>query len=173
VVDPSFLELVRLGVLRANDPVVRNSLKVVDAQLAVDTANGRFWHRASFDGYGETATGAPWDFNNPPDSFVTHGRAWPLLNGERGEYDLARLAPEDAQRQLATMARTVNSGYLMAEQVWDLTPPAGQPGFAPGTPTTSATPLAWTHAQYIRLAQDIAAGRIVEQPAPVAERYLR
>src|SRR3954451_11474386 len=34
VVDPSFLELVRLGVKPANDPVVRNSIAVVNQQLA-------------------------------------------------------------------------------------------------------------------------------------------
>src|SRR4051794_3255178 len=34
VVDPSFLELVRLGVKPANDQVIRNTLSVVDAQLA-------------------------------------------------------------------------------------------------------------------------------------------
>jgi glucoamylase len=69
------------------------------------------------------------------------------------------------------MARTANSGYLLPEQVWDNQPPSGRPGFTPGTPTFSATPLAWTHAQYIRLARDIAAGRVVEQPAAVAGRY--
>ncbi len=89
VVDPSFLELVRLGVFGADDPDIRSSLTVIDRQLSYDTARGRFWHRASFDGYGESGTGAPWNFGNPDDSFVTHGRGWPLLNGERGEYDLA------------------------------------------------------------------------------------
>jgi glucoamylase len=52
--------------------------------------------------------------------------------------------------------------------VWDLEAPAG---FVPGTPTFAATPLAWTHAQYIRLARDVEAGRVLEQPAIVARRY--
>jgi hypothetical protein len=34
-----------------------------------------------------------------------------------------------------------------------------------------ATPLAWTHAQFIRLARDVEAGRVLEQPAIVAQRY--
>ena len=38
VVDPSFLDLVRLGVLPANDPAVVNTLGVVDTQLGVATA---------------------------------------------------------------------------------------------------------------------------------------
>jgi glucoamylase len=171
VVDPSFLELVRLGVLPANDPTILNSVQVVDRQLSYDTGRGRFWHRASFDGYGETLTGDPWILGAPADSFITRGRGWPLLNGERGEYYLEAGQSSAAQAQLATMARTSNSGYLLPEQVWDNQLPSGRPGFEPGTPTLSATPLAWTHAQYIRLARDIAAGRVVEQPAAVASRY--
>jgi glucoamylase len=170
VVDPSFLELVRLGVLPASDPDIRNSLTVVDQQLSYRTARGTFWHRASFDGYGETATGSPWILGSAADSFVTHGRGWPLLNGERGEYDVAAGLTSQARTQLATMARTANSGYLLPEQVWDNQAPAG-PKFVPGTPTLSATPLAWTHAQYIRLAQDVAAGKVLEQPSVVAHRY--
>ena len=34
VVDPSYLELVRLGVKRANDPAILNTVNVVDQQLA-------------------------------------------------------------------------------------------------------------------------------------------
>ncbi|MDQ1744897.1 MAG: glucoamylase [Pseudonocardiales bacterium] len=172
VVDPSFLELVRLGLLPASDPDIVNSVRVVDRQLSYDTARGRFWHRASFDGYGETPTGGPWILGAPADSFLTRGRGWPLLGGERGEYELAAGQLGAAWSRLATMARATNSGYLMPEQVWDNEPPAGQPGFTPGTPTLSATPLAWTHAQYIRLARDLAAGRVVERPAVVASRYL-
>ena len=172
VVDPSFLELVRLGVLPAGDRAIRNSVKVVDEKLSYRTSRGRFWHRASFDGYGETSTGAQWTYDNPPDSFVTHGRGWPLLNGERGEYDLAAGRVGAAARQLATMGRAANSGYLLPEQVWDRRPPAGQPGYRPGTPTFSATPLIWTHAQFIRLAADVAARRVVEQPGVVAKRYV-
>ncbi|MDQ2751027.1 MAG: glycoside hydrolase family 15 protein [Actinomycetota bacterium] len=171
VVDPSFLELVRLGILPARDRDVRNSVAVVDQQLSYLTARGRFWHRASFDGYGETVTGQPWILGAPADTFVTRGRGWPLLNGERGEYELAAGRIDAARSQLATMARTTNSGYLLPEQVWDNQPPSGQPGFTPGTPTLSATPLAWTHAQYIRLAQDVAAQAVVETPGVVAARY--
>ena len=62
------------------------------------------------------------------------------------------------------VSATGTKGDLLPEQVWNNQPPAGQPGFASGTGTTSATPLAWTHAQFIRLAFDIAAGRLLEQP---------
>jgi glucoamylase len=59
VVDTSFLELVRLGVKRPDDPTIVNSIAVADDRLAVDTPNGRFWHRLDFDGYGEQRNGAP------------------------------------------------------------------------------------------------------------------
>ncbi len=171
VVDPSFLELVRLGVLPATDPTVRNSITVVDQQLSYDTARGQFWHRASFDGYGEQADGQQWIFSDTTDNFLTHGRGWPLLSGERGEYEIADGQPATAQTRLSTMAATANSGELLPEQVWDDAPPSGTPGFEPGTPTLSATPLAWTHAQYIRLAQDLSHGAVSEMPAVVAKRY--
>ena len=54
VVDPSFLELVRLGVLRADNPASLSTLPVVDRELGVDTPNGEFWHRYNHDGYGES-----------------------------------------------------------------------------------------------------------------------
>jgi glucoamylase len=171
VVDPSFLDLVRLGVLPADDPAVVNSLAVIDAQLGVSTARGRYYHRASFDGYGEKADGGQWEFGLPDDSLITRGRAWPLLNGERGEYQIAAGDVGAAGAQIGTMARASGPGAMLPEQVWDRQPPAGTGGFEPGTPTFSATPLAWTHAQFIRLAWDVRAGQVVEQPAAVAQRY--
>ncbi|GIJ47619.1 glucan 1,4-alpha-glucosidase [Virgisporangium aliadipatigenens] len=167
VVDPSFLELVRLGAKRAGDPIIANTLSVVDAQLSYDTPIGRFWHRFTYDGYGETLTGGPWNFDFPADSRATRGRGWPLFNGERGEYQLLAGDRAGARGQLRTMAATAGAGLMMAEQVWDTQPP----GFPPGTNTTSATPLAWTHAQYIRLAANVAAGTVAERPAEVASRY--
>jgi glucoamylase len=86
-VDPSYLELVRLGIKRWDDPVVRNTMGVVDAQLGVGTPNGTFWHRYNFDGYGEQADGSPWDVGFPTGSQATIGRIWPIFAGERGEYE--------------------------------------------------------------------------------------
>jgi glucoamylase len=171
VVDSSFLELVRFGIKPADDKVIINSLKVVDTQLSVTTAIGKFWHRYTSDGYGETSTGAPWD-GTPADTGTTHGRLWPIFAGERGEYEIAALNLSAAQTDLLAIANTANEGDLLSEQVWDNQPPSGRPGFASGTCSTGATPLSWTHAQFIRLAFDLAAGRLLEQPSVVAERYL-
>jgi glucoamylase len=168
VVDPSFLELVRLGVKPAHDPAIVQSLEVLDAQLKADTPNGSFWRRYNFDGYGETREGGPWEISEQ-DTGRTLGRAWPIFAGERGEYALAAGQPADTW--LAAMARSGNDGYLLPEQVWDGRPPSGQPGYVTGEGTFSATPLTWSHAQLVRLAWSIQAGYPVEQPSVVACRY--
>ena len=138
VVDQSFLGLVLFGAKPPGDPVIRNSLAVGDEVLRVVTPHGPVWYRFTHDGYGETATGADWDIF-PTAARQTFGRLWPLLAGERGEYEL--LTGGDAEDE-----------------------PVGEG-------TRSATPLAWTHAQFVRLAWSIDAGRPVERPCIVARRY--
>ena len=157
VVDTSFLALVLFRVKRHDDPTIRNSPAVGDAEIG----NGGLWHRFSFDGYGEQADGGDWDLFDPPDR-QTRGRLWPLLSGERGEYELL------AGRHLRAIARTANDGLMLPEQVCDDQPP---PGERSGEGTRAATPLAWTHAQFIRLASSIDAGEPIERPAIVACRY--
>ena len=134
VVDTSFLELVRLGVRRADDPAVVQTLPVVDRELAVDTPSGRFWHRYSHDGYGETADGGPFGVGDNQDHGI--GRAWPIFAGERGEYELAagelsgatRAARAAAHERLDAIAATAGDGLMLPEQVWDDRPPAGAAG---------------------------------------------
>ena len=169
VVDPSFLELVRLGLRAPDDPTILNTLAVVDRELGDQTPAGMLWHRFTSDGYGEQADGGPWNVNWPtPEPTRTYGRLWPIFAGERGEYDLLAGDPDSAQERLATIAATANSGLMLPEQVWD----NRAPNLPAGTGTTSATPLGWTHAQYVRLAWSIDAGTPVEQPSVVVCRYL-
>jgi glucoamylase len=165
VVDPSFLELVRLGIKPAGDPVVANTVAVVDRELGVDTPTGQFWHRFTDDGYGEDAAGGPWRVTEK-DTQQTAGRAWPIFAGERGEYELLAGTGDPAAR-LRAMAATANDGRMIAEQVWDQAPPSGQPGSPAGQGTRSATPLTWSHAQLVRLAWSIQDGAPVEQPSVV------
>lgn len=173
VVDPSFLELVRLGVLRADNPAVLSTLPVVDRELGVETPSGEFWHRYNDDGYGESLDGGPFGNNDGV------GRLWPIFAGERGEYELAAGdltgdvagARAAAMKRLDAIANTANDGLMLPEQVWDDNPPSGSDGRLPGTGTGSATPLGWTHAQFIRLAWSIDAGRPVETPDLVSCRY--
>ena len=162
VVDPSFLELARLGVKPADAPGILSTLPVVDRELGVDTPNGRFWHRFNYDGYGELPDGGPFG------TAGNRGRLWPIFAGERGEYELLTGNDRAARGRLRSIANTANSGLLLPEQVWDDQPP---PGYTPGTPTFSATPLGWTHAQLVRLAWSLDAGHPVEQPSVVAKRY--
>ncbi len=159
VVDGGFLELVRLGVRPADDPSVLASLGELDSTIKVDTPHGPMWYRYNFDGYGEKSDGSPYDGTGV-------GRLWPLLSGERGEYELA--AGRSADSYLRTMAAAANPGYMIPEQVWDR---ADAYGFEFGEGTGSATPLAWSMAQYVRLALSIDAGAPVETPALVADRY--
>jgi glucoamylase len=172
VTDAGFLELVRLGVYAPDDPVIRNSIKVTDVDISYTTPNGQFWHRYTKDGYGELADGSPWDYTFPSESRTTFGRLWPLLAGERGEYELAAGDGATAAGRLRDLGRVASSADTMPEQVWDENAPSGTPGFAPGTPTGSATPLAWTHAQYVRLAWAVKDGSVIEQPAVVRCHFL-
>jgi glucoamylase len=167
VVDPSFLELVRLGVKRFDDPVILNTLDVVDQRLRGSTPNGDFWHRFVYDGYGESRTGGGWRITKEG-SRQTFGRLWPIFAGERGEYEL--LAGRPADSFLKSIADAGNDGGMIPEQVWDGRAPTSMPA---GEGTFSATPLAWSHAQLVRLAWSIEAGAPVEQPSIVACRYIR
>jgi glucoamylase len=156
-----FLQLVRLGLRRADDPVIRDSVKVVDALLRVDTPNGPAWHRYNGDGYGEHDDGSPFDGTG-------RGRAWPLLTGERGHYAVA--AGEDGMPYLEAMARMTGPGGLMPEQVWDAAPISDR-GLYPGRPSGSAMPLVWTHGEYVKLAASIRLGHPVDRGKAVWARY--
>jgi glucoamylase len=61
IVDAGFLELVRYGIRPPNDPIVIDSLKVIDAIVKVDLPSGPFWHRYNHDNYGEPEDGSPYD----------------------------------------------------------------------------------------------------------------
>ncbi|MFT4081227.1 MAG: glucan 1,4-alpha-glucosidase [Nocardioides sp.] len=163
VVDGGFLELVRLGVLSADDADVVGSLPELDSSIEVETPHGAMWYRYSHDGYGEKADGSPYDGTGV-------GRLWPLLSGERGEYELA--AGRSGASYLRTMANAANDGYMIPEQVWDQDSSSDpSQGLTFGEGTGSATPLAWSMAQYVRLARSIDAGSPVETPTVVADRY--
>ncbi|WP_276270740.1 glycoside hydrolase family 15 protein [Haloarcula litorea] len=166
VIDAGFLELVRLGIVPADDPTIENSVAVVDDTIRVDTPNGPAWYRYNGDGYGEPESGEPWTSDG-------QGRLWPIFTGERAEYELRRSdGPDDLAPSalLETMANFANSGLMIPEQVWDREEPTDY-GWAFGEGTGSATPLSWSMAQYVRLAHGIDAGEPVETPAAVADRF--
>jgi glucoamylase len=156
-----FLQLVRLGLRRAEDPLIRASVRLGDDLLRTETPGGPVWHRYTGDGYGEHPDGGPFDGTGV-------GRAWPLLTGERGHYALA--AGEDPLPYLEAMASMAGSGGMLPEQVWDMAPLAGR-GLFPGRPTGSAMPLAWAHAEFVKLAVSWRLGRPFDRPDIVWRRY--
>jgi glucoamylase len=161
IVDAGFLELVRLGIRNADDPLIRNSVNVVDKVIKVDTPSGPVWYRYNHDGYGEQVDGH--GYNE-----VGVGRLWPLLTGERGEYAIA--LGQDATPYLDAMQKMANSGHMLGEQVWDRQDsPASHLRF--GEFTGSATPLNWTCAQFVRLAVAAEEKKIPEMPSIVYEHF--
>ena len=156
-----FLWLVRFGLRSPDDVLIRDSVTVGDALLKVDTPNGPSWHRYNGDGYGEHADGRPFDGSG-------RGRAWPLLTGERGHYEL--VAGNDPAPYLKAMAAMTGPGGMMPEQVWD-TAALPERRLFPGQPTGSAMPLAWTHAEFIKLVISRNLGYPVDRPAAAWRRY--
>jgi glucoamylase len=163
IVDGGFLDLVRLGIRPPDDPVIVDSVRVVDEVLKVDTPFGPVWHRYNHDGYGDREDGGPFaDWGQ--------GRAWPLLTGERGHYELA--AGRDPAPYLRAMEHFATPTGLLPEQVWD---EADQTALhlELGRRTEAATPLCWAHAEYISLLRSAADGVVFDRVDEVAARYLR
>lgn len=144
VTDGGFLELVRLGVRSALDAHVRETLPEYDQTIRVDLPNiGPAFFRYLGDHYNsDESTGA-----------ATPGMLWPFLTGERGHYEIARAiamresgAAIDATADIyiQAMEKMATPSHELPEQVWDTGARAGQP-------TGAATPLGWTHGEYIKL----------------------
>lgn len=165
IVDAGFLELVRLGIILAGDPLIEKSLAVVDRLIKVETPGGAGWYRYNHDAYGDRADGGNYDGRTGV------GRLWTLLSGERGAYDVARGDLSSARRRLDAMMAFANDGMMIPEQVWDARESPG-PDLRLGEGTGSATPLAWSMAQFIRLAINIKQGHNVETPKVTMRRYL-
>ncbi len=161
VVDAGFLELVRYGVRSPHDPLIARSVEVIDRVLKVETPLGPCWHRYNHDGYGQRDDGGP---------FLTDGvgRAWPLLSGERGHFELAR--GRDPSDLLHAVERFASRTGLLPEQVWDQ---ADRPDLHLhlGRPTTAAMPLVWAHAEYLELLRSIVDGKVFACLPQVRDRY--
>ncbi|WP_394205397.1 glycoside hydrolase family 15 protein [Shewanella waksmanii] len=173
VLDGGFLELVRYGVKPANDTVITNSLSRIDNTELEDNLRVKYlfkgkdgqttpgYRRYGNDGYGEDElTGSSYAENgsNTPGQ---RGRVWPFFTGERGHYELAKLTQANQltaqakQQLIATyvkgMENFANEGLMLPEQVWDGVGNPTRYEYQKGQGTNSATPLAWTHAEYVKL----------------------
>jgi glucoamylase len=159
VVDAGFLELVRYGVRRADDPLIVDSLKVVDKVLKIEAPQGPCWRRYNHDGYGQRHDGGPYQGWG-------QGRAWPLLTGERAHYELA--AGRDIQSLIHTYEQFASTGGMIPEQIWD---EPDKNGLVLGGPAGSAMPLVWGHAEYLKLLRSAADGRVYDRIPIVEQRY--
>jgi len=161
IVDPGFLELVRYGVRRADDPLILDSLKVVDAVLKIETPYGDCWRRYNHDGYGQRKDGGPylgWG----------QGRAWPILTGERAHFELA--AGENVASRITALERFSSIGGMLPEQVWDYADLPSE-GMYFGRSAGSAQPLVWAHAEYLKLLRSVADGKVFDRISAVERRY--
>jgi glucoamylase len=161
IVDAGFLELVRFGIRKPGDPLIEDSLKVIDAVLKVETPFGPCWKRYNHDGYGQRADGT---------SFHQWGvgHAWPLLMLERATYEQA--AGRDISVYLKA-AQNFSSGVgLFPEQIWDA-PDIPEHHMFFGKATGAAIPLMWAHGEYVKLLRSMVDNKTFDRIDAVAERY--
>ena len=161
IIDAGFLELVRYGVRRADDPLVVDTLKVVDYVLKVETPKGPCWLRYNHDGYGQREDGGPF-------LGCGKGRAWPLLVGERAHFELA--SGRDISSLIGTIERFASSGGMLPEQIWD---EPDRYGLVLGGPAGSAMPLVWAHSEYLKLLRSAHDGQVFDRIPVVEDRYAR
>jgi Glucoamylase and related glycosyl hydrolases len=161
IIDGGFLELVRYGIRRADDPLIVDSIKVVDAILKRDTPSGPCWRRYNHDGYGQRKDGGPYEGWG-------QGRVWPLLTGERAHYELA--AGGKVGPLIAAFEKFSSIGGMLPEQVWD-GPDLPSEGMYFGKSAGSAQPLVWAHSEYIKLLRSVVDKRVYDRISVVEERY--
>ncbi len=161
IVDAGFLQLVRMGIIAWDHPLVIDSLAVVDAVLKRELPQGPCWRRYNFDGYGQHPDGSAFDGTG-------EGRVWPLLTGERGHYEVA--AGRDVTPYIKAMEGFASDGGLLAEQLWDADDIPGKCMFF-GKPAGSAMPLCWAHAEYISLVRSQKDGICFDRVETVYQRY--
>ncbi len=163
VVSPDALALVRFGLRAADDPRIRNTLRVIDALLKVELPGGSCWRRYNGDGYGEHEDGGAFDGTGT-------GRPWPLLTGERAHYELAAGNRAGAEALLRAMEAFASDGHLLPEQVWDGDDLPERELFR-GRPSGSAMPLVWAHAEHIKLLRSLREERVFDMPPQPYRRY--
>ena len=172
VVGGDFLHLVRFGIRKPDDAIVRDSIEVIDGVLKHELPQGPGWRRYNHDGYGQKDDGSAFDGTGV-------GRCWPILTGERGHYELA--AGRDSKPFIRSMEDFANEGGMLTEQLWDGPDlshkgrtHSGESGthMKPGCPTGAAMPLCWSHAEYVALVRSRHDGVCFDRVDPAFERYV-
>jgi len=162
VVGGDFLHLVRFGIRGADDPIVRDSIEVIDRVIKRDLPQGPGWRRYNHDGYGQKDDGGAFDGTGV-------GRCWPILTGERGHYELA--AGRDPKAFIEAMEKFANEGGMISEQLWDADDLQGD-SMKRGRATGAAMPLCWSHAEYVSLVRSRHDGVCFDRVEPAFQRYV-
>jgi glucoamylase len=162
VVGGDFLHLVRFGIRDANDPIICDSIEVIDRVLKHDLSQGPGWRRYNHDCYGQKDDGSAFDGTGV-------GRCWPILTGERGHYELA--AGRDPKSLIAAMEDFSNQGGMITEQIWD-GDDLPHVRMKRGCPTGAAMPLCWSHAEYVSLVRSRHDGVCFDRVEPAYQRYV-
>ncbi|HSC66882.1 MAG TPA: glucan 1,4-alpha-glucosidase [Cellvibrio sp.] len=192
VIDGGFLELVRYGVRAADDKKILETLPEYDNPTLPDLLRTKYeftfpgvegsfpgWRRYGIDGYGEDASnGAAYvEANN---SAQGRGRVWPFFTGERGHFELQLAQVNntlDIEKLRGTYVKAMelfaNDGMMLPEQVWDGVGDNSTYNYPLGEGTNSATPLAWTHAEYIKLLRSYSDGKVWDRNASTEARYVK
>jgi glucoamylase len=163
IVGGDFLQLVRLGVRAADDPLIVDSVAVIDEVIKRELPQGPGWRRYNHDGYGQKADGSAYDGTG-------EGRCWPILTGERGHYEMA--AGRDPMPYIETIEKFANEGSMLPEQIWDADDLPDEK-MQRGSPTGSAMPLCWSHAEYVSLVRSHKDGVCFDRIEPVYQRYAK
>ncbi|WP_306523290.1 glucan 1,4-alpha-glucosidase [Rheinheimera sp.] len=197
VVDGGFLELVRYGVRSADHQAVLATLGELDDQNLPDALRVKYefsfagiegklpgWRRYGLDGYGEDTETSMAYAKGPNDANTAgqRGRVWPIFSGERGHYELALLQSQKQPLSAETiqplrhnyvqaMEQFANEGMMLPEQVWDNVGNNSVYQYSSGEGTNGATPLAWSHAEYIKLLRSLKDQKVWDRYQPVEQRY--
>ena len=163
VVSPDALDLTRYGLRAADDPRMIATANVIDGELRKELATGPGWTRSTDDGYGEHADGSPY-------SGTGIGRCWPLLAGERGHFEIAAGRTAEATELLRVISRQTSACGMIPEQVWDAADIPEHQLFN-GHPAGSGMPLAWAHAEYVKLLRSVKDGKVYDTPPQTVQRY--
>ena len=163
VVSPDALALVRFGMRAADDPRMVATAKVIDETLKREMSTGVGWIRSTDDGYGEHADGSPYDGTGI-------GHCWPLLAGERGHFALAAGDRDTATEMLKVISRQTSSCGMIPEQVWSA-PDIEKHQLFNGHPAGSGMPLAWAHAEYVKLIRSMEENKVWDMPPQTVQRY--
>ncbi|MCZ4338062.1 glycoside hydrolase family 15 protein [Shewanella colwelliana] len=194
ILDGGFLELVRYGVRRADDSTIKQTLALIDNTNLDDNLRVRYqfttqdnqqipgFRRYGNDGYGEdvdTGTSYAEKGSNTPGQ---RGRVWPFFTGERGHFELAKALIDNSLSQerhqqlinhyVKGMEYFANEGLMLPEQAWDGVGNPTRFNYLMGQGTNSATPLAWTHAEYVKLVRSMT-DKVVWDTYPIVTDALK